>query len=132
MFTTQQGESHALPAADLAQAGHSRERGQGAEGGGADLRRGGQFGEHRGTYLEIEPPARTIQTWLFEGWPDAHAVESTELQETYGVTRLTHTLAFRDQAGRDHMTKYDGLAANYDNVADYLRSLLDPKETVSG
>jgi hypothetical protein len=45
---------------------------------------------------------------------------------------LTHRLAFRDKAGRDHMTKTDGLAANYDNVEDLLRSLLDPKGTVSG
>ncbi len=27
----------------------------------------------RGTYLEIEPPTRIAQTWLFDGWPDAHA-----------------------------------------------------------
>jgi hypothetical protein len=31
---------------------------------------------------------------------------------------LTHRLAFRDKAGRDHMTKYDGLKANFDNVED--------------
>ena len=86
----------------------------------------------RGTYLEVEPPTRTVQTWLFEGWPDAEAVESMDLQETDGVTKLTHRLAFRDNAGRDHMTKYDGLEANFDNVEDYLRSLLDPKGTVSG
>ena len=86
----------------------------------------------RGTYLEVEPPTRTVETWLYDGWPGVEAVETVELQETGGVTKLTHSLAFRDQAGRDHMTKYDGLAANYDNVADYLRSLLDPKETVSG
>jgi hypothetical protein len=55
-----------------------------------------------------------------------------ELHETDGVTKLTHRLAFRDKAGRDHMTKYDGLEANYDNVEDLLRSLLDPKETASG
>jgi hypothetical protein len=30
------------------------------------------------------------------------------------------------------MTKFDGLEANFDNVEDYLRSLLDPKGTVSG
>jgi hypothetical protein len=35
-------------------------------------------------------------------------------------------------AGRDHMTKFDGLEANFDNVEDLLRSLLDPKGTVSG
>jgi uncharacterized protein YndB with AHSA1/START domain len=86
----------------------------------------------RGTYLEVEPPTRTVQTWLFEGWPYAEAVESMELHETDGVTKLTHRLAFRDKAGRDHMTKTDGLEASFDNVADYLRSLLDPKRTVSG
>ena len=79
----------------------------------------------RGTYLEIEPPTRTVETWVFEGWPDAEAVESMDLQETDGVTKLTWTLAFRDQAGRDHMTKFDGIEANFDNVEDYLRSLLD-------
>jgi uncharacterized protein YndB with AHSA1/START domain len=79
----------------------------------------------RGTYLEVEPPTRTVQTWLFEGWPDAEAVESMDLREADGVTTLTHRLAFRDQAGRAHMTKFDGLEASFDNVADYLRSLLD-------
>ena len=86
----------------------------------------------RGTYLEVEPPTRTVQTWLFDGWPGAEAVESMDLHEADGVTKLTHRLAFRDKAGRDHMTKYDGLLANFDNEEDYLRSLLDPEGTVSG
>jgi hypothetical protein len=30
------------------------------------------------------------------------------------------------------MTKYDGLLANFDNVEDYLRSLLGPEGTVPG
>ena len=34
----------------------------------------------RGTYLEVEPPTRTVETWLFEGWPDAEAVETMDLQ----------------------------------------------------
>jgi uncharacterized protein YndB with AHSA1/START domain len=83
----------------------------------------------RGTYLEIERPTRTAQTWLFGGWPDAHAVESMVLSATDGVTRVTYRLAFRDQAGRDHMTKYDGLVANLDNVDHLLKSLLDPTGT---
>jgi uncharacterized protein YndB with AHSA1/START domain len=78
----------------------------------------------RGTYREVEPPTRTVQTWLFEGWPAAEAVETMDLQETDGVTKLTWSLAFGDKAGRDHMTKYDGLLANFDNVEEYLRSLL--------
>jgi len=59
------------------------------------------------------------------------AVETTELHEADGVTKLTQRLAFRDKAGRDHMTKTDGFEASYDNVEDYLRSLLDPKGPVS-
>ena len=86
----------------------------------------------RGTYSEIEAPTRTVGTWLFDGWPDAEAVESVDLNETEGVTELTWKLAFRDKAGRDHMTRFDGLQANFDNVEDLLRALLDPKETVSG
>jgi uncharacterized protein YndB with AHSA1/START domain len=86
----------------------------------------------RGTYLEVEPPIRTVATWLFEGWPDADAVETTELDETDGVTKLTTKLAFRDQAGRDHMTRSDGQEDSFDKMEDYLRSLLEQKETVSG
>ena len=86
----------------------------------------------RGTYLEIEPPTRSVQTWRFEGWPDTEAVETMELREAGGVTTLTWTLAFRDQAGRDHMTRYDGIEAGFDNVATYLRSLLESRGTVSG
>ena len=46
----------------------------------------------RGTYLEVEAPIRTVATWLFEGWPDADAVESVDLHETDGVTKLTMKL----------------------------------------
>jgi uncharacterized protein YndB with AHSA1/START domain len=78
----------------------------------------------RGTYSEVEPPTRTVATWLFEGWPDADAVETVELEEADGVTRLTMTLAFRDQAGRDHMTTADGQEDSFNKLEDYLRSLL--------
>jgi uncharacterized protein YndB with AHSA1/START domain len=86
----------------------------------------------RGTFLEVEPPTRTVETWLFEGWPDAGTVETMALQETDAGTTLTWRLAFRDQAGRDHMTKFDGIEANLDNVEDYVRTLLGADGTVSG
>jgi uncharacterized protein YndB with AHSA1/START domain len=35
----------------------------------------------RGTYLEIEAPSRIVCTWLFEGWPDAGAIETIRLSE---------------------------------------------------
>ena len=85
----------------------------------------------RGTYSEVEPPTRTVATWLFEGWPDADAVETVELQETDGVTTLTMSLAFRDQAGRAHMGKSDGQQSSFDKLEDYLRTLVEQKETVA-
>ena len=108
-----------------------------------DLRVGGNYHQvfvtedgtecsFRGTYLEVEPPTRTVETWLFEGWPDAEAVQTVDLHEANGVTKLTWKLAFRDKAGRDHMTKFDGIESNLDHVEDLLRSLLDPKGAVSG
>jgi hypothetical protein len=44
------------------------------------------------------------------------------------VTKLTHRLAFRDQAGRDHMTRFDGFLAGLDKVEDLVRSLRDSYE----
>jgi uncharacterized protein YndB with AHSA1/START domain len=84
----------------------------------------------RGTYSEVEPPTRTVATWLFEGWPDAHAVETTELHETDGVTTLTTMLAFRDQAGRDHMTRSDGHEDSFNKLEDYLRSLVEQRSAL--
>jgi uncharacterized protein YndB with AHSA1/START domain len=86
----------------------------------------------RGTFLEVEPPTRTVETWLYDGWPDADAVESINLHETDGVTTLTITLAFSDKAGRDHMTKFDGFLESLDRMEDSLRSLLAREESVSG
>lgn len=79
----------------------------------------------RGTYLELDPPTRIVDTWLFEGWPDAHAVETVELHEADGVTTVAMTLAFADQAGRDHMDRTDGQEDNWDKMEAYLWSLLD-------
>jgi uncharacterized protein YndB with AHSA1/START domain len=76
-----------------------------------------------GTYLEVEPPLRTVQTWQFNFWPDVEAVESMELHETDGVTTLTWRRAFKDQAGRDHITRFDGQLDSLDAMEDVLRSL---------
>ena len=48
-----------------------------------------------------------------------------DLDETDGVTTLTVKLAFRDKAGRDHMTRSDGQEDSFDKMEDYLRSLVD-------
>lgn len=79
----------------------------------------------RGTYLEIDPPRHTAQTWHFDGWPDAWADESMVLEEADGVTTMTYALTFRDQAGRDHMSKTDGLQSSFDNLVEYVNALVD-------
>jgi uncharacterized protein YndB with AHSA1/START domain len=84
-----------------------------------------------GTYLEVEPPTRTVQTWHFNLWPDVEAVESMELHEAAGVTTLAWKLAFQDKAGRDHMTGFDGQQDSLDEMEDILRSLLELTGTVS-
>ena len=85
----------------------------------------------RGTYLALEPPTRTVQTWRFDGWPDAEAVETVDLDETDGVTTVTMRLAFTDQRGRDHMTRHDGQEDSFDKLEDYLRSLVEPAGAVA-
>jgi uncharacterized protein YndB with AHSA1/START domain len=85
-----------------------------------------------GTFLEVEPPTRTVQTWIFDGWPDTEAVETMDLHEVDGVTTMKYSLAFRDKAGRDHMTKFDGHSATFDHVASYLKTLIEGDEPVSG
>jgi uncharacterized protein YndB with AHSA1/START domain len=103
----------------------------------ADLRVGGDYHQvfvtedgtecsFRGTYLEFEPPTRVVDTWHFEGWPGVEAVETIELHETDGVTTMTLTLAFRDQAGRDHMSRTDGFEDSSDKMAAYIRLLVEP------
>ncbi len=82
----------------------------------------------RGTYLELERPTRIVDTWWFEGWgPDTDAVETTVLEETDGVTKLTMTIAFRNAGGRAHMTMTgpDGQGDSFNKMEDYLRSLLE-------
>jgi uncharacterized protein YndB with AHSA1/START domain len=101
-----------------------------------DLRVGGNYhssfvtGDGRvfsfsGTYLEVEPPNRTVETWTFNFWPDVEAVETMELHERDGVTTLKWIKTFRDQAGRDHMTGFDGQQDSLDEIEDILRALLD-------
>ena len=93
----------------------------------------------RGTYLEVEPPIRTVETWLFGGWPDAEAVETWQLHETDGVTTVTMRLAFRDKAGRDHYPANaqqaeppsSDVQENFDAMEVVLRSLPDPNGTIS-
>ena len=94
---------------------------------------GGTECSFRGTYLEVEPPTRTVETWVFGGRPHLDAVETVELHEAHGVTTMTTTLTFRDKASRDEDIQggFDGVQTSFDQVEDLLSSLLDPRGTIS-
>ncbi len=107
-----------------------------------DLRVGGEYRyvgvfadgvrcSFHGTFLEIERPVRTVETWVFDGRPDDEAVETMTLHEQDGVTTMTTLLAFKDQATRDSTTwaaadgvhAADGIQGSDDNLEDYLATL---------
>jgi uncharacterized protein YndB with AHSA1/START domain len=100
-----------------------------------DLRVGGTYhyawyapGDHecafRGTFLEIERPARIVCTWLFEGWPDDEAVETMTLTEHGGITTMTDVLDFKtpEHLG-DHFQMSDGAQTSWDKLDDLLSDL---------
>ncbi len=49
---------------------------------------GQEFAFH-GDYLEIEPPHRLVSTFVYEGAPDASAVETLVLEDVDGGTLMT-------------------------------------------
>jgi uncharacterized protein YndB with AHSA1/START domain len=80
----------------------------------------------RGTFLEVEPPWRTVETWVFEARPHLPAVETVELHEADGVTTLTNKMTYRDKASRDEATQggHEGVEDSFDKMEDLLTSLL--------
>jgi uncharacterized protein YndB with AHSA1/START domain len=79
----------------------------------------------RGTYLEIDPPKRTVATWLFEGRPHIESVESVDLHEDRGVTTMRITMAFTDKASRDEDISggFDGVQVSFDRMEDHISSM---------
>ena len=77
-----------------------------------DLREGGRWryltreadgtevGFH-GEYLEIEAPRRIVSTEVFEGFPDAAAIDTVVFEESAGVTTLSITVLHSQPQHRD-------------------------------
>jgi uncharacterized protein YndB with AHSA1/START domain len=86
---------------------------------------GGYECSFHGTFLEIERPTRTVETFLFEGWPDDEAIETMTLSEVDGVTTLTNILKFRDRASLgDHFQgDVEGMQTSFDQLEDMLATM---------
>jgi uncharacterized protein YndB with AHSA1/START domain len=101
-----------------------------------DLRVGGRWrfvnrhpkGEaaFHGEYREIQPPGRIVFTEIFEDFPDAVSVVTSELTEEGGKTRMTVTVDYGTKQIRD-MVMASGMARgagiSYDRLEDLLASL---------
>jgi uncharacterized protein YndB with AHSA1/START domain len=101
-----------------------------------DVRPGGQWrflnrgpdGEHafRGVYREIVPPQRVVLTFEWEGLPGHVSVQTLELEERGGKTRMTATQVFDTKEDRDGMWETgaeSGGRETWDRFAELLSEL---------
>lgn len=61
---------------------------------------GFEVGFH-GEYREVDAPHRVVSTETFEGFPDAHSVNTMTLEEVDGVTTMTTLVVHQSKEHRD-------------------------------
>ena len=86
---------------------------------------GGEAAFH-GEYREIAPPERLVFTEIFEDFPDAISVVTTELIEEAGRTRMTATVRYPSRDVRDIVLSSGmsgGAATSYDRLEDLVAEL---------
>ena len=101
-----------------------------------DLRVGGRWrfvnrhphGEaaFNGEYREITPPSRLVFTEIFEDFPDAESVVTTDLAEENGKTRMTATVRYPSKQVRDMVMQSGmstGAGISYDRLDDLVVQL---------
>ncbi len=99
-----------------------------------DVRRGGAWrfvsrdsnGEEqgfRGTYREVTPPERVVQTFEWEGMPGHVIVETVTFEDLGGRTRVTNISLFHTNEERDGMVASgmeSGLTESHDRLDEVL------------
>jgi len=86
---------------------------------------GGEQGWH-GTYREIGAPHRLVSTEVYEGFPDAEALDTLTLVEEGGKTTLTVNVLHATHENRDgHLNSgmEEGMQKTLDRLEELLRSL---------
>ena len=79
----------------------------------------------RGTYREVTPPERIVQTFETEGWGRVH-VQTVTFEDLGGRTKLTTTLLFDTTEERDGLLAYGGergMNESYARLDDLLARL---------
>ncbi len=83
---------------------------------------GVEVGFH-GEYREIDAPVRLVSTEVFEGFPDAEALDTLVLEERDGVTTLTITVLHQLPEHRDgHIASgmEHGMQVSFDRLEDAI------------
>ena len=77
----------------------------------------------RGTYREVTPPERIVQTFEWEGMPGHVLVETATFEDLGGRTKVTTTSLFHTPEERDGMLASGmerGLTETHDRLAELL------------
>jgi uncharacterized protein YndB with AHSA1/START domain len=77
----------------------------------------------RGTYREVTPPERIVQTFEWEGMPGHVVVETATFEDLGGRTKVTATSLFHTSEERDGMLASGmerGLTETHDRLAELL------------
>lgn len=104
----------------------------------ADLRVGGTYryvqrapdGQEfafRGEFREIDPPRRMVQTFAFEGFPEAESVEAMDLVEVEGGTMVHGVVTHTSMANRDgHVNSgmEPGMRETYERLDEVLATFV--------
>ncbi len=82
----------------------------------------------RGTYREVTPPERIVQTFEWEGMPGHVCVETATFEDLGDRTKVTTTTIFHTAEERDGMLgsgMEGGMNETYQRVDELLASLAD-------
>jgi uncharacterized protein YndB with AHSA1/START domain len=77
----------------------------------------------RGTYREVTPPERLVQTFEWDGMPGHAVVETVSFEDLDGRTKVTTTSLFHTTEERDGMLSSGmetGLSESHDRLAELL------------
>lgn len=86
----------------------------------------GELATFYGVYREITPPARLVFTEIFEPFPDAESVVTTELTQEDEKTRMVLTAVYPSMEVRDTVLASGmakGAAISYDRLEDLAQEL---------
>jgi uncharacterized protein YndB with AHSA1/START domain len=79
-----------------------------------------------GTFRELDPPRRIVQTWTYEGMPEDETLDTVEFAEVEGGTLVTGTSVHTSVAARDaHVAAgmEGGMRESYDRLDELVAKL---------